>query len=60
MRSLYRSGSITTVFRELARNKLDLVGVQEVGRDKGGTARAGNYAFLYGKGYENCLLGTDF
>jgi hypothetical protein len=50
MRSLYRSGSITIVVRELARYKLDVVGVQEVGRDKGGTARAGYYAFFYGKG----------
>ena len=30
VRSVYRSGSITTVVRELARYKLDLVGVQEV------------------------------
>jgi hypothetical protein len=30
VRSLYRSGSLTRVARELARYKLDLVGVQEV------------------------------
>jgi hypothetical protein len=30
VRSLYRSGSLMTVDRELARYKLDLVGVQEV------------------------------
>jgi hypothetical protein len=30
-----------TVARELARYKLDLVGLQEVGWDKGGTVRAG-------------------
>ena len=35
-----------TVVRELARYKLDLVGVQEVRWDKGSTARAGNYTFL--------------
>jgi hypothetical protein len=34
-----------TVVRELARYKLDLVGVQ-VRRDKGGTARAGDLTFL--------------
>jgi hypothetical protein len=32
--------------RELARYKLDLVGVQEVGWDKGGTVRAGDYTFF--------------
>jgi hypothetical protein len=32
--SLYRSGSLTTVGRELARCKLDLVGVQEVRWEK--------------------------
>jgi hypothetical protein len=37
VRSLYRSGSLTTVVRELTRYKLDLVGVQEVRWDKGGT-----------------------
>jgi exonuclease III len=30
VRSLYRAGSLMTVSRELARYKLDLVGVQEV------------------------------
>lgn len=34
LRSLYKSGSLTTVARELARNKLDLVGVHEVRWDK--------------------------
>jgi mRNA deadenylase 3'-5' endonuclease subunit Ccr4 len=31
VRSMYRSGSLTTAARELAKYKLDLVGVQEVG-----------------------------
>jgi len=35
VRSLYRSGSLTAVARELARCKLDLVGVQEVRWDIG-------------------------
>jgi hypothetical protein len=43
--SLYRSGSHKTVARELARYKLDFVGVQEVRWDKGGTVRAGNNNF---------------
>jgi hypothetical protein len=39
-KSLYRSGSLMTVSRELARYNLDLVGVQEVRWDKGGTVGA--------------------
>jgi hypothetical protein len=31
--------------RELAKYKLDLVGVEEVRWDKGGTVRAGDYVF---------------
>jgi len=34
--------------------------VQEVKWDKGGTVRAGDYDFFYGKGNENHKLGTDF
>jgi hypothetical protein len=37
VRSLCRSGSLKTVARELGKYKLDLVGVQEVRWDKGGT-----------------------
>jgi len=36
LRSLCKAGSPTATARELARYKLDLVGVQEVRRDKGG------------------------
>jgi hypothetical protein len=42
-----------TVSSELARYKLDLVGVQEVRWNKGSTEPAGEYTFLYGKGNEN-------
>ena len=41
VRRLYRSGSLTVVARELARYKLDLVGVPEVRWDRGCTVRAG-------------------
>jgi hypothetical protein len=45
LRSLYKSGSLTTAARELARYKMDLVGVQAVKWDKVGTVRAGDYIF---------------
>ena len=43
IRNLYRGGSLMAVAKELARYKLDLVGVQEVRWDKEGTrgTRAG-------------------
>jgi len=50
VRSLYRAGSFIAATRELARYKLDLVGVQEVSWDRKGTIRAGD--FFYGKGNE--------
>ena len=41
---------------ELARYKLDLVGVQEVRWEKVSTVKAGDYSFFYGKGNENHQL----
>jgi hypothetical protein len=57
---LYRAGSLLTVSRELVRYKLDLVGVQEVRWEGGGTEPAGEYTFFYGKGNESRELGTGF
>jgi len=60
VRSLYRAGSLMAAARELARHKLDLLGVQEDRWDKGGTVRAGDYNFLYGKGNDTHQLEQDF
>ena len=43
VRSVYSAGSFTSAVKELARYKLDLVGVEEVRWDKGVTVRAGDY-----------------
>jgi hypothetical protein len=50
VRSLYRAGSLMAAARELARYKLDLVGVQEVRLYKGGTGKVGIIVFFYRKG----------
>jgi hypothetical protein len=49
-----------TVFRELSKYNLDLLGVQEVEWEGGGTELAGEYTFLYGKGYDKYKLDTGF
>jgi len=46
VRGLYRAGSLTAAFRELARYELDLVGVQEIKWDKGGKERAEDNNFF--------------
>jgi hypothetical protein len=60
VRSMFRAGSHRAVGEEISKYKLDLVGVQQVRWDTGGTERAGEYTFLYGKGSENHELGTGF
>ena len=60
VRSLYRLGSLTTVARVLARCKLDLVGVQEVRLDKGGTVRAGVYNFLGKRKQKSTIVNRAF
>jgi hypothetical protein len=53
--SLYRAGSLTATARELARYKLDLVGVQEVRWDKGhGKSRKLLFFVEKGKNIINC------
>jgi hypothetical protein len=48
------------VARELGKYKLDLVGVQEVRWDKGGTEQTEDYTFFYGAGNEDHQLRTGF
>jgi hypothetical protein len=58
VRSSYRAGSLVTVSKELSKYKIDLVGVQEVRREGGGSEPAGEYKFFYGKGNEKHEVGT--
>jgi hypothetical protein len=50
VRSLYMTGSLKMVARELGKCKLDFVGVQKVRWEKGSTEWAEDYTFFYGKG----------
>ena len=61
VRNLYRTGSLMAAARELARYKLDLVGVQEVRWDKGGKVRAGGCIFfLWKKKRKSSIANTIF
>jgi exonuclease III len=60
VRSIYKAGSLRAVGEGISKYKLDIVGVQEVRWDGGGTERAGEYTFFYVKGTENYEVGTDF
>jgi hypothetical protein len=44
---MYRAGSLRTVAEEISKYKLDLVGVQEVRWDGGGTEPAGECIFFF-------------
>jgi hypothetical protein len=52
---LYRACSLVTVLKELSNYKLDLVRVQEVRQEGGGTEPAGAYTFINGKRNENLV-----
>jgi len=60
VRSLYWPGSLTAVARELARYKLDLMGIQEVRLDTGGTIRVGDCIFFYIKETKVIKWGRGF
>jgi hypothetical protein len=49
-----------TVSGELSKNKLDLVGAQELKWEGCGTEPVGEYTFFYGKGSKNHELDTGF
>jgi hypothetical protein len=57
---VYRSGSLKTVSGELAKYKLDLVGVLNVRCEKDGTETAGDYSLLYRNGNADHHLGIGF
>jgi hypothetical protein len=42
VRSLYRAGSLMTDVKEISKYKLDLVGLQKIRWDRGGTEPAGD------------------
>jgi hypothetical protein len=48
------------VLRELAKYKLDLVGVQEVGWGKGGTESGDDHTFFFANGNADHHIGTSF
>jgi hypothetical protein len=51
---------LKTAARELGKYKLDLVGVQEVRWEKGGTEQAEDYTFFYGQGNGEQQVRTGF
>jgi len=60
VRSLYWAGSLRAAARELARHKLDVVGVQKVRWDRGGTGKVGDYNFSTRKGMKIISSEQDF
>jgi cell wall-associated NlpC family hydrolase len=58
LRSLFMSGSLTSVTRGLEKYKLSLVGVQKIRCNKVLTVRAGDCIFFCGQENENHQLGA--
>jgi hypothetical protein len=57
---MYRAGALRVVGEGISKYKLDVVGVQEVRWDRGGTEPSGHYTFFHGKGEQNHELHTGF
>jgi hypothetical protein len=53
VRRLCREGLLKRVVRELSKCKLDIVGVQGVRLDRGGTEPACEYTFFWKRGQES-------
>jgi hypothetical protein len=51
---------VMTVSKEQSKYKLDLVGLQGIRWEGGGTEPAGEYTFFCGKGNDKYELGTGF
>jgi hypothetical protein len=60
VRIFYRAGSLKTVASKLAKYSLDLVVVQEVWWDSGGSEVADKFIFFYGNENANHLSRTGF
>ena len=57
VRGLYRIWAVSLVAQELAKYRLDLVGVQEVKLDGNGISSIADYLLFYGEGNNNDQLG---
>jgi hypothetical protein len=60
VRGLYRMHSLITVARELAKCKLNLMGVPEVRWDTDGTEPVGDHTLICGSGNENHEIWTGY
>jgi hypothetical protein len=58
VRSTFRACSLRSVEEKISKHKLDLVRVQEVRQDGGGTKPADECEYFHGKENENHELGT--
>jgi hypothetical protein len=56
VRRVYGASSLKTVASEFAKYNLDLLAVQQVRWDKGGSQPAGNFIFIYRNGIAYQLL----
>jgi hypothetical protein len=60
VKSLYRVIFLMIVEKDVSEYKLDLLRVQEVRWNRGGTEPAGEYTFFFGKGNDNSEIRRSF